>query len=166
MSGSIPWPFGGVAQMVERSLCMREVPGSIPGVSKSVLHVHGIYPDSILFVTKKNVRSRTRTCNPLIRSQILYPIELYGRSLNQNLKICVFVTQGRRRRPARGEFELEITAQHHSAMTAWLVVAKTKHLACTYGAAPCDCSGRQSNTAGARVHPHAMGVYSRNCQCQ
>ena len=26
---------GGVAQMVERSLSMREVPGSIPGISKS-----------------------------------------------------------------------------------------------------------------------------------
>ncbi len=26
-------PTGGVAQMEERSLCMREVPGSIPGVS-------------------------------------------------------------------------------------------------------------------------------------
>ena len=25
--------MGGVAQMEERSLCMREVPGSIPGVS-------------------------------------------------------------------------------------------------------------------------------------
>ena len=33
---------GGVAQMVERSLCMREVPGSIPGVSITynfVLHM-------------------------------------------------------------------------------------------------------------------------------
>ena len=27
-------PVGGVAQMVERSLSMREVPGSIPGASK------------------------------------------------------------------------------------------------------------------------------------
>ncbi len=25
--------YGGLAQMVERSLCMREVPGSIPGFS-------------------------------------------------------------------------------------------------------------------------------------
>ena len=28
---------GGVAQMVERSLSMREVPGSIPGISKSFI---------------------------------------------------------------------------------------------------------------------------------
>ena len=28
---------GGVAQMVERSLSMREVPGSIPGASKKIL---------------------------------------------------------------------------------------------------------------------------------
>ena len=27
---------GGVAQMVERSLSMREVPGSIPGASKNI----------------------------------------------------------------------------------------------------------------------------------
>ena len=29
---------GGVAQMVERSLSMREVPGSIPGASKIFFH--------------------------------------------------------------------------------------------------------------------------------
>ena len=32
----IIWHIGGVAQMVERSLSMREVPGSIPGASKSL----------------------------------------------------------------------------------------------------------------------------------
>ena len=31
---------GGVAQMVERSLSMREVPGSIPGASKIFLHIY------------------------------------------------------------------------------------------------------------------------------
>ena len=31
--------FGGVAQMVERSLSMREVPGSIPGASKPLFFV-------------------------------------------------------------------------------------------------------------------------------
>ncbi len=31
---------GGVAQMVERSLSMREVPGSIPGASKRFLLSH------------------------------------------------------------------------------------------------------------------------------
>ena len=31
--------IGGVAQMVERSLSMREVPGSIPGASKSFSHL-------------------------------------------------------------------------------------------------------------------------------
>ena len=30
---------GGVAQMVERSLSMREVPGSIPGASKELFFV-------------------------------------------------------------------------------------------------------------------------------
>ena len=31
---------GGVAQMVERSLSMREVPGSIPGASKELFLSH------------------------------------------------------------------------------------------------------------------------------
>ena len=34
---------GGVAQMVERSLSMREVPGSIPGASKFFLFLFLIY---------------------------------------------------------------------------------------------------------------------------
>ena len=34
---------GGVAQMVERSLCMREVPGSIPGVSIPFAHAHLLF---------------------------------------------------------------------------------------------------------------------------
>ena len=33
---------GGVAQMVERSLSMREVPGSIPGASKSFSMIYAI----------------------------------------------------------------------------------------------------------------------------
>ena len=33
---------GGLAQMVERSLSMREVPGSIPGSSMSFFHQHQI----------------------------------------------------------------------------------------------------------------------------
>ena len=34
---------GGVAQMVERSLSMREVPGSIPGASKSLFNFFQFY---------------------------------------------------------------------------------------------------------------------------
>ena len=33
------WNHGGVAQMVERSLSMREVPGSIPGISRFLLQI-------------------------------------------------------------------------------------------------------------------------------
>ena len=36
----ISWQEGGLAQMVERSLSMREVPGSIPGSSMSFFHQH------------------------------------------------------------------------------------------------------------------------------
>ena len=45
---------GGVAQMVERSLSMREVPGSIPGASKSVFFL--IDPVSSLFRTRLFLR--------------------------------------------------------------------------------------------------------------
>merc|ERR1711942_490701 len=38
----ISWQEGGLAQMVERSLSMREVPGSIPGSSMSFFHQHQI----------------------------------------------------------------------------------------------------------------------------
>merc|ERR1711954_26525 len=42
------WPYGGgVAQMVERSLSMREVPGSIPGASiKFFYPAHPAYSES------------------------------------------------------------------------------------------------------------------------
>ena len=46
--------MGGVAQMVERSLSMREVPGSIPGASKSVFFL--IDPVSSLFRTRLFLR--------------------------------------------------------------------------------------------------------------
>ena len=45
-SWKLHWPFrwylrtGGVAQMVERSLSMREVPGSIPGASKTIFSIY------------------------------------------------------------------------------------------------------------------------------
>ena len=35
---------GGVAQMVERSLSMREVPGSIPGASRKVFFLSYCHP--------------------------------------------------------------------------------------------------------------------------
>ena len=39
LTGGMNSTVGGVAQMVERSLSMREVPGSIPGASKNVFAI-------------------------------------------------------------------------------------------------------------------------------
>ena len=41
--------FGGLAQMVERSICIREAPGSIPGFSIFLLHDHNEGPRIELF---------------------------------------------------------------------------------------------------------------------
>ena len=40
---------GGVAQMVERSLSMREVPGSIPGISRPFLQILYIFYEMHIF---------------------------------------------------------------------------------------------------------------------
>ena len=48
--------MGGVAQMVERSLSMREVPGSIPGASKFFLTIrHRLLVGKLLQKNKKIV---------------------------------------------------------------------------------------------------------------
>ena len=48
--------IGGVAQMVERSLSMREVPGSIPGASKFFLTTrHSLLMGNLLQNNKKIV---------------------------------------------------------------------------------------------------------------
>ena len=52
---------GGVAQMVERSLSMREVPGSIPGASKSVFFCITLYILGSVETTKNN-RTTVQSC--------------------------------------------------------------------------------------------------------
>ena len=65
-----PTQAGGVAQMVERSLSMREVPGSMPGASKVLFHFYILVPLVILQdvhcvtaqVVSRRLQSQTRPC--------------------------------------------------------------------------------------------------------
>ena len=45
---------GGVAQMVERSLSMREVPGSIPGASNINILIQYYRHNHLYFIKRKN----------------------------------------------------------------------------------------------------------------
>ena len=56
--------MGGVAQMVERSLSMREVPGSIPGASKFFLTVHHRLLVGKLLQKNKKIVCIVRESNP------------------------------------------------------------------------------------------------------
>ena len=56
--------MGGVAQMVERSLSMREVPGSIPGASKFFLTTRHSLPIGNLLQNNKKIVCIVRESNP------------------------------------------------------------------------------------------------------
>ena len=62
--------MGGVAQMVERSLSMREVPGSIPGASKSFSHLCACLPNSTNRLSIKFQLEKAKCQNSLHRPGI------------------------------------------------------------------------------------------------
>ena len=53
--------YGRLAQMAERSLSMREAPRSIPGLSRTTLHVGGLYSSVGQSARLVSARSGVRT---------------------------------------------------------------------------------------------------------